>query len=342
MPESFAIDAYVRGGPGDPAVLLSNLYFWTWNTQEVLDMIQWMRAYNGSVAPDRQVRFFGFDMQSAGAAIDTVVAYMQRVDAPRLSSVTSAYACLAPYRNFGRRSSSAQYSTLPPAQRVVCRASVAFVDSMLLANRAAYEASGVAAYARARQSARLVVQWEDMRAQSVAGVGSSRRDQYMAENTLWLLDQLPAGSKMVLWAHNFHVSNGPASMGGHLRRALGPAYLIAGFTFGSGAFNAIEQSATGAFGALRAMSTSAHRVGSIESYFAALGVPRLMLDARRIPGASTATFLAGPMGMRSVGSVYRPGNDLAYFSTVLLPSDYDVLIHFGETSASTLLPFRYE
>src|SRR5512147_1133880 len=35
-PEANRLDRYVRTGEGDPAVLLSGLYFWTWNTDEVL------------------------------------------------------------------------------------------------------------------------------------------------------------------------------------------------------------------------------------------------------------------------------------------------------------------
>jgi erythromycin esterase len=42
-PESLAINDYVLNGNGDPAEALAGLYFWTWNTKEVLDMIQWMR-----------------------------------------------------------------------------------------------------------------------------------------------------------------------------------------------------------------------------------------------------------------------------------------------------------
>lgn len=38
-PESNRIDRYVRSGVGNPEALLSGLYFWTWNTTEVLDMI---------------------------------------------------------------------------------------------------------------------------------------------------------------------------------------------------------------------------------------------------------------------------------------------------------------
>ena len=45
-PEARRIDHYVRTGEGDPERLLSGLYFWTWNTESVLEMIEWMREHN--------------------------------------------------------------------------------------------------------------------------------------------------------------------------------------------------------------------------------------------------------------------------------------------------------
>src|SRR2546430_15983404 len=39
-PESLAINDYVLNGTGDAAEALDGLYFWTWNTGEMLDMIQ--------------------------------------------------------------------------------------------------------------------------------------------------------------------------------------------------------------------------------------------------------------------------------------------------------------
>jgi erythromycin esterase len=45
-PEANLINDYVHTGVGDPARLLAGLYFWTWNTQEVLDMINWMWSHS--------------------------------------------------------------------------------------------------------------------------------------------------------------------------------------------------------------------------------------------------------------------------------------------------------
>jgi erythromycin esterase-like protein len=39
----------------------------------------------------------------------------------------------------------------------------------------------------------------------------------MAENIEWLRGQAGAGSKMMLWAHNYHVSSVPGAMGSYLR-----------------------------------------------------------------------------------------------------------------------------
>src|SRR6187399_3224860 len=48
MPEAYRLNDYVLNGTGDPAELLRGMYFWTWDTEEVLAMIQWMRAFNQS------------------------------------------------------------------------------------------------------------------------------------------------------------------------------------------------------------------------------------------------------------------------------------------------------
>src|SRR4030095_12206728 len=75
MPEAFDINRYILTGEGDPEKALAGLYFWTWNTAEVLGMIRWMRRYNADPNHTAKVKFYGFDMQSAtpGGPLDTEV-----------------------------------------------------------------------------------------------------------------------------------------------------------------------------------------------------------------------------------------------------------------------------
>jgi erythromycin esterase len=66
MPESYRVNDFVLTGEGDPARLLKGMYFWTWNTEEVLDMILWIREFNQSGTG--RLEFTGFDMQTPTAA----------------------------------------------------------------------------------------------------------------------------------------------------------------------------------------------------------------------------------------------------------------------------------
>ena len=70
MPEAYRLNEYVLNGKGDPAQLLRGMYFWTWDTEEVLDMIKWMRAFDQS--GKGRVEFTGFDMQTPAVALQIV------------------------------------------------------------------------------------------------------------------------------------------------------------------------------------------------------------------------------------------------------------------------------
>lgn len=60
--EANLVNRFVHTGEGDPHALLKGLGFWTWNTQEVLDLILWIREHNKDAGPERAVSFVGFDV----------------------------------------------------------------------------------------------------------------------------------------------------------------------------------------------------------------------------------------------------------------------------------------
>src|SRR5690349_5403948 len=84
MPEAYRLNDYVLNGTGDPAELLKGMYFWTWNTEEVLDMIKWMRAFNTS--GKGRVQFTGFDMQTHTVALEIARQFVQRYDSAYLTT----------------------------------------------------------------------------------------------------------------------------------------------------------------------------------------------------------------------------------------------------------------
>ncbi|KAF0245059.1 MAG: hypothetical protein FD180_1948, partial [Planctomycetota bacterium] len=79
--ECRAIDDYVLHGRGDARAALAGVRYWTWNTEEVLSMIEWMRAWNADPGHVAKVRFRGFDMQITAGAHAGVAEFLERVGA---------------------------------------------------------------------------------------------------------------------------------------------------------------------------------------------------------------------------------------------------------------------
>ncbi len=87
MPESYKLNEYVIDGKGDPKALIGGMYFWTWNTEEVLAMVEWMRAWNQKNAPATgkpRLQFTGFDMQTPDVAHGIVQEFIKH-HAPELA-----------------------------------------------------------------------------------------------------------------------------------------------------------------------------------------------------------------------------------------------------------------
>jgi hypothetical protein len=155
----------------------------------------------------------------------------------------------------------------------------------------------------------------------------------MADNVDWILAQAPTGSKVVLWAHNGHVSKtgmGSTSMGSHLAKRHGKDYVVLGFAAHQGRYTAIGQG-TG----LGTHVAPASQPGSVEYYAHASGLRRMIIDLRRASKDDPASaWLTRALDHRSIGAL---AHNMSHPS--VLPEEYDALIAFDDTTASKCLRF---
>ena len=121
------VNRYIHNGSGSGRAALREFEFWTWQTEEVLALIEWMRAWN-TAHPERPVSFVGINATGSG------------------------------------------------------------------------------------------------------------RDRRMATNVRRALDAAGPDGRLIVWAHNAHVSTGSGWMGAYLREWLGNDLYVIGFEFSSGAF----------------------------------------------------------------------------------------------------------
>jgi erythromycin esterase len=324
-PESLAVNDYVLNGTGDPADGLAGMYFWTWDTQEVLDMIRWMRRYNQDPAHLKKLKFLGFDMQTARVAVSNVEQYLQKVDPDEAKVAARILEPLSDVLN------EREYSKRPITLRRQTAIGIKLVLDAFNEKKASYtKASSEQEWILAQHNLVIVRQAE--RVHSSGKLGRLRiRDASMAQNIKWILDNEPPGSKIMVWAHNGHVSTegfpGAGSMGMYLRSLYGSRMVVCGLSFNRGSFQAVGRNR------LQEFTVGPALPDSLDAALAATGLPLFAVDLRNAPTTGlVAEWLDSPHPARTIGALYNDSFPEMFYVNVP-PHGYDVIFFVNETSA---------
>jgi erythromycin esterase len=330
MPEAFELNEYVLHGKGDPKKALTHVYFWTWNTEEVLAMIEWMRAYNADPAHTDKLEFYGFDMQSPPYAVGYVVDYLRVVDPSHARKVERALELLMDPFMLGLQADwkLAQRQRVTAAARALVR--------RFERRRADYIArSNAQAYELAAQHARVAADGAEVRVGAHVPDFSRLarvRDAAMAKNIEWILARRP-GQKLVVWAHNGHVATaGEFPMGQELRKTLGSTMVVFGFAFYRGAFRARNWDSPSR--ELHDFTVPPAPRNSLDALLASTKLPVFALDLRETShDEAAASWFAAEHETWSVGAVYSFALRTVRWREVT-KDRYDALLYVENTTAA--------
>ena len=327
MPESLDINNYVLTGQGDAERALAGIYFWTWDTEEVRTMIEWMRSYNADPKHARKVKFYGFDMQFPARAARSVLEYLQRVAPDRAKTAGPLLM---------RLTNPWEVEHLDQIAERTQREMIASVASML-SDLDRGEAKYVRLTSRrdwqmARQEARVLSQNLEFRF-----VNLGARDRFMAENIHWILDFEGPDAKLVAWAHNAHVAAEPSdrdgSMGTWLKKMFGSDVVNFGFAFNQGTLQARDMAHGGE---LRSFTIGPAPEGSLDAILAGAGLSIAAVDLRALPKiGAVAEFFRHPVQTRWAGAGFVKGG---FTVSKRFPEVYDALFFIEKTSAARPLP----
>lgn len=138
-------------GRGDPQRALAGLYFWTWDTEEVLDLIRWMRKWNSDPKLSK-VKFYGFDTRKMPRAAQVALTYITRVAKGESANWATQ---LAPLTN----ELDSQVGAMAPEElQALTKAASALVQRFDAARAAWTSRSSAEAWVVARQHAQILVQ----------------------------------------------------------------------------------------------------------------------------------------------------------------------------------------
>ena len=310
MPEAYEVNEYTMEGKGNALELIRGMHFWIWRTQEVLEMVEWMKQQNIKGKP---IKFTGFDMQFYTGAIKNLkIGFTGEKYGKTLTQELDS--SLVKLDNQNPKTIVLKLTNNEQEE----------IDNLLLKIRKEIISSSFDASKREwlLQNVRIIEQCLDN--------GFRTRDKYMAENVEWIKKQNP-NSKIVLWGHNYHIKETSVSMGKYLSDKLKDDYLSIGFAFHTGTYSAKGEKGLSVYQAKKSFP------GTYEYFFQAIDTPFFLLDLREIEKDTSkyGDWLKSEKGLkfRKTGAV-KPRLE---FSWANLKKDFDILIFINESSNSEIL-----
>ncbi len=361
--ETLTVDEYVVHGEGDPEDALEAMYFWTWNTESVRDLLEWLRAFNEDRPLDDRVRFLGFDAQYTKGPVDRLREYFERVDPAFIATVGEDLETLAddgdpPHQDDELPARlAAGERVLPRVRERLDECREAYVDAAdEEAWRFARRHLDVLDAVVARQETYVDADGESLVSGDVDVDEETIRvrETAMADGIDWLHEFDDGDGPLVCWAHDAHVAAADqraggvrsTAMGGYLRERHGDDYRPLGFTFGRGGLRAIgevppDEAETDdtpdddAVHELRAWSFDGPLSGTVDAALeAAVDGPALLNCRRAADDDRLAAWLVTERPHHSTGATFDP-ETLPEHTKPYAPGEaFDVLVHLPEVTAT--------
>lgn len=345
------INDYIQGRTNDGAKALASQGFWTWNTEEVRAMLDWMRAYNAAAPANQKLKFVGFDVQNNREARDTVLAFLKRVAPERADEFaeltmpkavdSSDEEARLSLETFTDLTTTGTAETKPAAKAIVdaVRAVYNELIGFLTVNETRFTLrTSAAEFTDALHSARVVPQYIDayLLPNPPGPQDLDTRDLFMADNMAGFVAAEPAGTKFIVWAHNFHVgspADAPYRFGARLRAIFGSQYYNVGFSFSDGGFQSRSFAGPKPTAALTGFTVGPAMEGSLDWYLTQTGSKSLWIDLRNAPASgSVAEWMETPLPMRAIGSGFAPEGEAGYYTPIVPRQEYDGLFFIEHTT----------
>lgn len=337
-PDLYKLNKYVKGsaeqGTSARQVLqqLDRWPTWMWANEEVADLGEWLRTYNQSQEPAKQVGFYGIDVYSLQASMEEVLAYLEEQDPASASIARDALACFAPYN--GDEWAYAQAASNTDKS---CADELAAVLAAVQQQAENAPARDEAVF-NAAQNALVAINAERYFTTAVRDNAASWnvRDRHMMETINRLVDQQGDEAKVIIWEHNTHVGDaratdmanaGMVNVGQLVREQHSDqgVYIV-----GFGSYAGTVVAASRWEGQMQVMQVPQAIPGSWEALLHSLEPTNLIVFMDELRGNSKFTK---PIGHRAIGVVYNPASEQGNYVPSVMPARYDAFVFIDETNA---------
>lgn len=215
--EALAFDAYIQGGAGEARALAASLSYPIYHTQQIAELIDWMRGYNQTAPEEERLRFYGFDMQNTIPGAQYLLEFCRTNALPGVAEALQTIRPLAGMEaDLNPNSAASMAEALEVLTEALRRQDAA--DAEIAVQAAATLTQAMGSYA---------IEGEDY---------ANYRNACMADNAAWIIErEAERGGAVLLAAHNAHIArtwpDGSTPMGQLLAGRLGAGYYAIGTDF---------------------------------------------------------------------------------------------------------------
>jgi erythromycin esterase len=323
-----AIDDYIVSGKGDLYTALGLQGYAPWDTEEMASLLSWLKEYNHKVPDEKKVRFYGIDFIAFPKVGTTeVLAYLKNY-APEKARLTDS---LFHIFEIGKDDSSAVFS----------------LDQLIeYFNKNKDRLVSVSSLSEWQKMLRHL---ELLEQRHFAFVGVPKnmhyqrfsRDDYMAQNLLYLVQSERPNTKFIFSAHNDHVKidtlnnfPGGKTVGFDLFQQYGDKYYAFGLQCNEGTYQSRLKDPSGRFTDFK-LDTILPVEQSFGWYLARTGKGNIFIDLRHAPEDSLVEHWLNKKIITVNGSwPYKRSSE--NHESVILKGKYDGIV-FIENSTPTHL-----
>jgi erythromycin esterase len=336
------INDYILYGKGDAYTALFSQGLAVWKTEEIIDLIEWMRSYNKTVNDDKKVKVRGLDIRVnyVGDNFEIIEDYLKKVD---IKYGNQSDSLLKLVKNMDSES-------IKGINTDSCKNEFLKLLAVFSINRGDYiQNSSKAEYENISQRLRVIGQYLCMNyitgddPRSLYNEKTRLRDYYMASNFQDLVQEEKPDTKFIIWAHNMHVSktepldSGDIKMlGNYLKEAYGDKYFAFGFSFDKGSFQSFGYSDEMKSLGMQEFNVNAEHENTVDWYLSQTGLNPFIINFRikEFPDFMKE-FLNARLLTRTIGGQVVKSHVEMMNNFIVIDKCYDALIFINNTTRAT-------
>jgi erythromycin esterase-like protein len=305
---------------------------WMWANWEIVALTEWLHKTNLELPKEKKVGFYGLDVYSLWESLESITAYLSKVDPKALEVAEEALRCFEPFR----KGEGQEYARATMKVPELCKTEV--IDLLIEIRRRMpqYNTDHEHVFST-EQNALIAVNAEKYYRAMIHGGPHSWniRDRHMADTLEKLLDFHGNSSKAIIWAHNTHVGDARATDMvdegmyniGELARLQHNEKGVVLVGFGSYGGSVIAGRRWGA--AMNKMQLPNAEKGSWEYLLHSAGAEDKLCIMDDLTGD---IFMENHVAHRAVGVVYNPEYEkYGNYVPSIMPLRYDAFIFLDHT-----------